>query len=462
MRIIAKGKEANIKFWMQSSPKDASYRLMRYCIREDCEEGVLLLNIVTGELVLIEQAETSLVDNLPAGYKPEMDELITHRFLVPEGFDDFKFVNQLRTILQRFGIRNSIRTFSILPTTACNARCFYCYEAGIPPHTMTQETVDKVVEFIDVNRGEERAVNLHWFGGEPTVGEKQIDQICERLIEKGIGYKSAMISNGYLFSKEMAQKAKEKWKLQRIQITLDGTEEVYNRTKAYVNAEGNPFLRVMDNIGFLLDEGIFVSVRMNLDFYNAVDLKALILDLTSRFAGRKNFSAYVHEIFENEGFCPVVHGNAEKRELVRLVESLNCTIEENGCKVARGALSRRNLPSLRIYYCMADNPSSVMINPLGQIGKCEHEVCSHLVGDIHQGIEYSPAQAQYWLNPTWRECCQECALYPLCGQISICGSKSDCLPEQAQINIHAVRQQIQSRFNQTKQIIKEDQDHEET
>lgn len=450
MRIIAEGKEANIKLWMRPVQKNASYRLMRYHIREKCEEGTLLLNTVTGELVLIEQAETHLIDSLPAPYKPEMDELIAHRFLVPEESDDVKSVDQLRKVLQRFGIRDSINTYSILPTSACNARCFYCYEAGYPRHTMTQDTVDRVVEFIEKNCAKERIVNLHWFGGEPTIGEKQIDQICDRLRERGIDYRSVMISNGYLFSKEMAHKAKEKWKLQKVQITLDGTEEVYNRTKAYVNADDSPFRRVMDNIGFLLDDGIRVFVRMNLDFYNAEDLKALICELASRFAERKNFSAYVHELFDNQGFEPVCHRDEEKRDLVNLVESLNHLIAEKGCRRAKGVNQLKSLPSLKAYYCMADNPFSVMINPLGQLGKCEHAIYSHLVGDIHQSLEYRSSQAQYWLNPARRKACQACALYPLCGRMMTCRNESDCLPEQAQINFRAVSEQIQSRFNQTK------------
>lgn len=446
MRIIAKGREEIINFWKRPCSQDVSYRLMRYHVYEKSDEGDLLLNTVTGELILLDEVESVLLSSLPSTYRPEMDELIAHHFLVPELFDDARSIDQLRRILQKIRIRDSIKSFSILPTTTCNARCFYCYEAGFPRDTMTRETADRVVDFIELQHGNEKVIDLHWFGGEPTVGENIIDYICDRLVERGIEYRSRMISNGYLFSKEMARKAKEKWKLQNIQITLDGTEEIYNKTKAYINPERSPFLRVMDNIGFLLDEGIRVSVRMNLDFYNAEDLKGLICELASRFSQKKTFSAYVHELFEGQGFIPVSHEEIDRHRVVTLVDRMNRFIVEKGCRQAGGLEFQSGLPSLKNHHCMADSPNSVMINPLGQLGKCEHELYCHLVGDVIQGFDRHSSSAQYWLRPVYRSTCQICPLYPFCGRMISCQNEGDCISERSDSNIQAVRKLMQSRL----------------
>lgn len=451
MQIITKGKESCVKFWNQSSSQNTTYRLMRYHIREECDGGTLLLNTVTGELVFLDQRETALLETLPRKYLPEFEELIAHRFLVPIGFDDYKSVNQLRMILRRIGIRDSLKSFSILPTTACNARCFYCYEAHYPRHSMTREMADRVVDYIAAHCGEEKKVNLHWFGGEPTLGAERIDQICDRLTERGFDYSSRMISNGYLFSREMARKAKEKWKLQFVQITLDGTEAIYNQTKAYIKAEGSPYRRVMDNIDFLLDEGVRVSVRMNLGFHNAGDLRLLIDELVKRFSGRKGFSAYVHELFEGKGIEPIYFGEDERRSLIELVESLNGLISEKGCGAARGLHFKETLPSLRLFYCMADDPASVMINPLGQVGKCEHEIFTHIVGEISQREKYDVARSEYWLKSTYRVLCQSCALFPSCGRMINCPNEGECLPVQVEINTRSVRINMLSRFNHANQ-----------
>ena len=48
-----------------------------------------------------------------------------------------------------------------------------------------------------------------------------------------------MISNGYLFSEEIIDRAARLWELRNVQITLDGTEKVYNETKAYIAPKDN-------------------------------------------------------------------------------------------------------------------------------------------------------------------------------------------------------------------------------
>lgn len=103
------------------------------------------------------------------------------------------------------------------------------------------------------------------------MGVARIDQICSELREKGIPFSSTMISNGYLFDADMISRAKAEWKLTFVQITLDGTEETYNRVKAYVGVKDNPFRRVINNINELLRSDIDVSIRLNVDRYNADD-----------------------------------------------------------------------------------------------------------------------------------------------------------------------------------------------
>lgn len=71
-------------------------------------------------------------------------------------------------------------------------------------------------------------MRLAWFGGEPLYNAQVIDLICNDLVERGIGYESSMISNGFLFDEKLIKRAAELWRLRQIQITLDGTEGVYN------------------------------------------------------------------------------------------------------------------------------------------------------------------------------------------------------------------------------------------
>jgi UTP--glucose-1-phosphate uridylyltransferase len=85
-----------------------------------------------------------------------------------------------------------------------------------------------------------------------------------------------MTSNGYLFDEKLVTKAVHSWNLEDIQITLDGTENVYNKTKNYIYKNTNAFKRVIDNIGLLLKAGVRVMIRLNIGEHNKEDLYELV------------------------------------------------------------------------------------------------------------------------------------------------------------------------------------------
>ena len=443
MRIIDDGKKAVAELWGYDCDESADYRLIRYHVFKHCDKGLLLLNTVTGTLVLLDENEECLLNRLPCAYSNDMVPLIKARLLVPVEFDDARSVEQLRKICKKVFNDSSIRGYSILPTSACNARCFYCYESNVPHRTMTPEIADKTISYIIEHCGSKKQVGLNWFGGEPTLGEAIIDQICDGLLKKGIQFRSSMISNGYLFTKDMVQKAKTKWNLKNIQITLDGTEKIYNQTKAYIYKEGSPYKRVLNNIHLLLDHDVRVSVRMNLGFHNAHDLETLVDELTTLFSGKHNFYAYVHELFEDSGFEPVHHSESERRELVKLKLLLNERIRAGGCNNG-GIFRRKNqLPSLKLSFCMATDPSSIQINPLGQFAKCDHQVFTKNIGNLDQGHDFSSEEAKFWLNAEYRDSCKVCPLFPCCGQITVCKATVPCLEDEIIQNLIDTREQMQ-------------------
>ena len=112
---------------------------------------------------------------------------------------------------------------------------------------MDSAVAEKTAEYIARHCGG-KEVSLSWFGGEPLYNMEAIDIICRRLEDKSVAFHSKMISNGYLFDKEIVRKANEDWKLRNVQITLDGTEDVYNKTKAFIYKGINAFKRVIGTV----------------------------------------------------------------------------------------------------------------------------------------------------------------------------------------------------------------------
>lgn len=440
MEIISKQNETVSKIWGKGKIKDSEYRLINYILQTDVDEGKLLCNTVTGELVLLNESEQELIKNLPAPYSEEMKELVEKHFLVPTDYDEHQTVLSLRKTWNLFFVPKAITGYTILPTTACNARCFYCYEANYEHTNMTEETANAVVEYIKKNHGEHK-ISIGWFGGEPTLGEKRIDQICNGLIDAGIKYSASMISNGYLFSEEMVKKAKDLWKLNNIQITLDGTEETYNKVKSYVNVEGSPYQRVIRNIGLLLENEIFVSVRMNLDRHNYDDLHNLITFLSEKFGDNKFFSAYVHSLFDDCGFETVVHGDADRHWLAAKQLELNNLIKS----VDSINDKRKALPALKPTMCMADSGSSVLIGPKGNIGKCEH-CCEDNIGNIFDGV-LDKEKLFEWKETVEYNTCPGCEIFPACVQLKKCFSCTGCLEDTRKDEIARYLNAIKKTYN---------------
>ena len=244
----------------QQSLKDVDYRLLKYILEVDVEEGLLLDNVITGQITLLKEDERSILHQLPRKPNDKMKQLISDYYLVPVDFNEYEFVRGYRSVLQQVE-RNKekpITKYILFPTTCCNARCFYCFESGLNKINMDETTTIKVAQFIRDNVKGKQA-EISWFGGEPTVGMKCIDYICYLLKEYGVDYTSGMVSNGYLFSEDIVAKAVKEWNLKSIQITLDGTEEIYNKTKNYI-VPGNAYKRVMNNIGLLLEAGVEVTI----------------------------------------------------------------------------------------------------------------------------------------------------------------------------------------------------------
>ena len=189
---------------------------------------------------------------------------------------------------------------------------------------MTDAIVKDVVEYIAA-KGKGEPVELSWFGGEPLVAHKRISQIIKGLKKRGIKYTSSMVSNGYLFDHKLIQVAKNDWHLNNVQITIDGTESIYNKTKAYINPKDNPFLRVLRNINDLLANEIAVNVRLNVTDKNAANLNELIKILDDRFHGIKGFSCYSHAVYEDVGFEPLNYDDNIREFIGHSIYSVNAT-----------------------------------------------------------------------------------------------------------------------------------------
>lgn len=425
--------------------KDWTYRLNKYCIVDELEDGTtLMFNTMTRAMVSLSEIEKETMFN----YGTERFEfLLNNYFIVKDDYDEeaeldkikFKWAPVIddRYIEERYD-------FLIVTTTGCNARCFYCYERKISKVPMTLKTAEDVVQYIlKKAKNPNREIKLDWFGGEPLFNMKVIDHICQRLIDNNRKFRSTMISNGYLFDEKVVKKAADFWKLNHVQITLDGTEEVYNKAKNYIyknQDEVSPFKKVMNNIELLVNNDIAVSIRMNVDLYNAEDLKVLINDLGEKYKDNKKLAVYVWPIFEDEEFS---RDEEHRQNVFDKIYELEEVMLKYGW--ARGG----NIgPSIRSHHCMIDGQYNVIIGTQGDLGLCEHYVSEDFFGSIyHDNIDWDVVKSYRQYQPKI-EACHTCPRYPSCLRPIKCKDMRSCTPQFQEFELRHDKQSMRKMYNQ--------------
>lgn len=438
----------------QKIDENKGYRKSFYLSQCPVEGGVLLVNTVTYELIFLTSDEIKQLKH-PDLSNQDIRYLIESYFLVPEDFNDKKFASDLieaRLAIQNIYTNPPLSHFVILTTTGCNARCFYCFEQGAKISNMTENTAHDVADFI-AKKGANK-IRIQWFGGEPLVNMKVIDIISSDLAAKNIIFSSKMVTNGYLLDDEVIKKAVDLWKLDMMQITLDGTEEIYNKTKNYVyKNDPSPFKRVLNNIENALAAGIQVSVRLNMDEHNAEDLFQLSKLLVNRFKEYSNCHIYVVRLFEDT--CSKIKNRdvADRHRLIENSVKLQNFIDENMPPVPI-----KNLPKAFASpnTCMACSDNSVMIVPDGHLGKCEHFVDSDFYGSIYSDeIDYAKIQ-KYKERRNIASVCEDCEMRSMCMSLKCCtGVPNHCDEADKMAIINRMNAKLRNIYNEFLRLEKE-------
>ena len=424
----------------QEKRENTKYRLLKYCLANDeGEEGVAIFNGLTKSAVHLSKSEWENLENLDY-------EFLYHSYmLVPIDNDDSELARKYKEYEranQEMFSRHP-RNFTILPTTGCNARCFYCYELGCKTKVMTKEIAEKVARYIINNCDKSGPLRLHWFGGEPTMNIKAIDIICTRLREKGIQFYSEITSNGYLLNYENSKKAKELWNLKNAQITIDGTEEIYNKTKNYVYTDDpNPFATLLENIKILLSFDVLVNVRLNIDKHNVDNMKDLITLIHQKFGNLSNLYIYSMPLFE----CAkeIKRTDDERKEIFARTSEINQYLYELG--YIRSTFDRR-LPRAM---CAADDGQSVMILPDGNIGLCEHHTDDEYIATVDKPV-YDFETIKRWKEQSAElEICKDCYFWPTCIKLKNCEEQHGCHIYEKQLKLEKEKLVLHNYFKQAK------------
>lgn len=420
-------------------PQVHHYRPMRFVIEQPVNDGLLLYHTLTRQMLLLSTAETASYRMHPDTLTP----LIEAWFLVPKEHDDRLLSRQIKAVGRMLEPQQTaITSYSILTTTDCNARCFYCYERGRSRIPMTDDVARHTASYI-INHCGGQPVELLWFGGEPLYRKPVITLICRLLSDASIRFTSGMTSNAYLFDEETVQEAVDLWKLRNIQITLDGTEDVYNRSKAYINSNGSPYRRVISNIHRLLQAGIGVRIRLNIDSHNADNLLLLVDELHREFPNAKHMTVYPHPLFGESVKNAALYDDHKRVVMYQRIAEIQERIE------AFGMAERPRLEHhVKLHQCMADSDHAVVVLPTGHLGKCEHYTDSHFYGHIDSDEPDAAMLASFRESRDEAEDCATCAIYPDCFRLRKCEVATHCYPEMREWATRKIRRAMQVAYEE--------------
>lgn len=398
------------------------YRLINYLVILKEKDLVLILNTLTGELLEIDSEAYALITGT-VDYCSDLSYFVQNWFLVPIDFSESELLESVRNISESLDTQDYYNHYTIFTTTDCNARCFYCFENGKKRENMPIETAIKVADFV-ARHSFGKSVVLKWFGGEPLCNPQVIDEICSSLNSNNVNFHSTMVTNGYLIDDDFIFKAKNIYNLKHIQVTLDGTENVYNKTKAFVNVNcSSPFQQVLKNIKTVLLAGIRVNIRLNMDNHNYNDLFSLIDYLSVYFDTVKPY-IYIAPLYDRKRFGKGTRSEIEHIEIVNKVIELEHYVNEKGFK-ALGRIKE----NIKTNACIADSKHSLVILPNGNVGKCDQHLDDMLIGKIDSDVFNENVIREWQLKRISIPMCNVCPVAPYCMKLANCPADNvaDCL-----------------------------------
>jgi radical SAM protein with 4Fe4S-binding SPASM domain len=344
----------------------------------------------------------------------EKEALVRGLFLVPKDKDECAYYLSVSALMRTISQKKGNRGFMILPTFGCNARCVYCYEEGMKPISMTEQTADATVRYIAETHAAD-PVKINWFGGEPLLRTDIIDRVCEGLKQAGVCYRCGMVSNGSLITEEIIGKMKGLWNVTGIQISMDGAERDYIARKRYV-VYRDAYHRVIHAISRMSEEGIGVIIRCNTDESIWDGIPQFLTDMAAEITHKEHVRLY---------FSPLdqVRTGSNALPMWKKILASESMIEKAGFKPF---LQYGTKLKFNVHHCMAD-AGSVVIGPDGSLYPCEHCMAETRFGDVFHGTTDEAARRTFCRTDRVREQCRHCTFLPICTGFSTCPVQdTDC------------------------------------
>lgn len=244
-------------------------------------------------------------------------------------------------------------------TNRCNLRCSHCcFNSG--EREMGELSFKEIKNILRGfnNIGGQR---IDITGGEPLMRE-DIDRIVR--MAKYFNLKTELVTNGILITRDNIQKYKEKFRLDGIAISLDGSKaEIYNRIRG---ADQKLFKKVIKTIKESAKAGLYTKVntvvfKSNLE--DLVNISELAIDCGAHEHGFYYFSPIGRGAREQSNVAdPLIWLEIIRGQLIKLKDRIKFSVEVP--LIETEIADRLNIK------CFLEDPWHLQILPNGDVYPC--------------------------------------------------------------------------------------------
>ena len=331
---------------------------------------------------------------------------LRERGIIADEADDDTYLEEQKMLYLTSALATTRLGLTIAPTISCNLRCPYCFEESKPGGSMSDETIDTLIEFIKSHEFA-RHLSITWFGGEPLLCVDKIERILEKVsqLEEIKLVNHVIITNATMLGDEAIRVFKQ-YPLGSMQITFDGNKATHDTKRIYADGSGS-FDIILANARRFAEAcpDTSISFRINVDNRNSDEYFEIHDILSREFAG-KNINIYPGILTANRG-CESETFFTTK-DHVAFAE-----------KMRRKGISKSLFPMPESKGCCATSVSSHVIGPRGELYRCwEHVgIPDKEVGNIADERLSRPGLFARFVN--LGHCfddprCRRCGLLPIC------------------------------------------------
>lgn len=400
---------------------EGRYELSNHTIVVDDDDEVLVVGLLKRTAVRIKKTVWSQVKKsafVPTdrAHSELIQHLVASRAIKESSFDETEFVRQQSAFARAdptvFGI-------IIVPTLSCNMSCHYCFEQKSNRLNREAETlVDKIEHFVvsKLNNAETEALSLRWFGGEPLIRPKLVEDASTALrrLAQSMGkrFVGDIITNGYFLDRSTSARIANAG-ITKAQITLEGDRDHHDSIRRH--GISGSFDRILDNIA-TAENLIEISVRVHVTPESKDTIGKLFEQLKARGLEAIIKSLYFAPLFNfrqddpSRQFQDGSSGFLSSQEFAEIQHKLLKDAVANG-------FSTPDPLDVDYGVCSAVRDNTAVVHSDGSLAKCYLDAgdLSESFGTVYEGITQKQnlqkwREAEYANDPE----CASCTFSPVC------------------------------------------------